>query len=142
MQKIAVGSLNVSQRIRRMLAAIAEKNRLMNETRYVPPFIWRKGMRLQPSLRFARHSEHTPRDDGRPKGMSGRQWKRLQKAERMLAARSSFERVNAKNIGPILSLDECGRRINRAHASCDPPSPGTPFRRTGAQRRLRMTLEL
>src|SRR5258708_1596376 len=137
MRTIAVGSSNVMQRIRRMLAGMAEKQRTINETRYQPPQIWRRGMRLQANLRYARPARHLGQDDGRPKGMTGRQWKRLQKAEHALTMRSSAEKFK-NTTRRTISLDEARRRIHAAHASCDRPSPGHPFR---GSRRLRTLIE-
>ena len=142
MRKMAIGSENVVSRIRRMLAVMQEKARLRNVNRYEPPIIWRQGMRMQRNLHGARRVEHRRApDDGRPAGMSGRQWKRLQKAERILGSRSSSEKVAAQQIAEgTLSIEECLRRIARAHASCDRPDTGMPFRRPGSQRRLRVSL--
>lgn len=134
MEKLVVSSPSIAQRLRRVLANIAADRRLANETRYVPPVIWRGGMRLQPTLRWARPSKRVAQDDGRPKGMSGRQWKRLQKAEHTLARNTHLD-------NPTLGLVErtvAMKRIHAAHASCDKPNPGAKFRASGGQRRLRV----
>lgn len=162
MTTIAVGSANVMQRIRHMLAAMAVRQRAINETRYQPPQIWRRGMRLQPNLHYARPAKHHGADDGRPKGMSGRQWKRLKKAEHRVANHTHL--IEARG-GPNAPITETfldgrpvrsrkdahraareyfeGRRSRRiiqlAHNSCDQPSPGHPY--IGG-RRLRTLIEL
>jgi hypothetical protein len=160
MTTLAVGSQNVMQRIRRMMAAMATSRRFVNETRYQPPQIWRHGMRLQPSLRYANPSTRAAQDEGRPKEMSGRQWKRLKKAEHLLGRHQQLLSSIPGGIireafldgRPIKSAkdawranaefhkgEEARRRIHMAHASCDRPKPGHPFR---GSRRLRTLIEL
>jgi hypothetical protein len=125
-----VSSPNVLQRIRRMMATIAEAHRKSNETRYQSPIIWRRGLRLQSPLRSARPADVKRRpngsvyglDDGRPAGMSGRQWKRLKRATR---------RMGTSVVG--VSVDrqrECTKIINRAHELADRrrTQPGVRFR--------------
>lgn len=111
------------------------------------------GMRqLRASLRRARpanvqRDEHGRRigiDSGRPKEMSGRQWKRLKRAQHRLAqlqrqTLQEYGAIQAPTRALIEQMVECRRQISRAHNSCDRPHPGHPY--IGG-RRLRTTIEL
>jgi hypothetical protein len=151
MEKLVVSSPGIAQRIHRVLAGFAEKRLFSNESRYMPPVIWRGGMRLQPNLRFARAASRPARDEGRPKEMSGRQWKRLKKSEHhvarvghdMAVAKADWKETKAPEaarLAIVLSreVSKHQRRIHAAHASCDKPSTGAKFRAGGGQRRLRI----
>lgn len=128
--------------VQRMFDAISKMHRARVQGKYQAPAIRGREIRTQPNLREARPAAHKrAQDEGRPKEMSGRQWKRLKKAERCLAARGT-EGVFQRQRAP-LGFHECRERIDRAHASCDRPDTGHPFiGRGGVIRQLRTSLEV